>query len=302
MKVDISSTMVEKSIDGARNFLAQLLGPAVEESGLLIRDQLTMWRFRNQVKMLNKAMDSCRKNNISPKNISLKLLCPLLDYAGLEDEEELQDKWANLLTNMVDSDQNIDNHVFPYLLSQISIAEYRGLEQLVEARLERIAKLNEDLTAFKAEYPVLKAEYESEIMSLADEIELRRRHNVGGGVPYKPIDGLQSSQMSFTFKLELMAGYEAKILQEIKAPDAIDESGFKEQEIGNLTRLGILKSVAKPFIKTDSLEIPNEPSSEYLTVDLDIEIDVSADQHVLTKLGELFILACKEKMVGVRLS
>ena len=61
-----------------------------------------------------------RKTNIPTKIISLKLLCPLLDYSALEEDEVLQDKWATLLGNMVDSEQNIENHVFPYILSQIS--------------------------------------------------------------------------------------------------------------------------------------------------------------------------------------
>src|SRR5687768_8495062 len=107
-KINITSSAVEKALDGAKNFLGRLIVPAVEEAGLLLKVQVTLWRFKRQVGMLNKASTICEKNNISPKQISLKLLCPLLEYSGLEEDETLHDKWAILLSNMVDSEQNIE--------------------------------------------------------------------------------------------------------------------------------------------------------------------------------------------------
>ena len=119
-KIDITSSVVEKGIDLAKSFVDKLIVPSVEEVGLLLKEQVTFWKFKNQVRMLNKAKVYCEKHKISPKTISVKLLFPLLEYAGLEEEEELQDKWAILLSNMVDSEQNIQNHVFPYILTQIA--------------------------------------------------------------------------------------------------------------------------------------------------------------------------------------
>jgi len=74
--------------------------------------------------MVNQAQ-ACKGHNISPKQISLKLLSPLLEYSSLEEDDELLAKWSFLLGNLVDSDQkNTDNHVFPYILSQISKDEF----------------------------------------------------------------------------------------------------------------------------------------------------------------------------------
>jgi len=140
-KIDITSTAIEKGLDIAKNFLDKLIIPTVEETGLLFKDKVTMWRFQNQVKMLNKAKEYCEKNRIDPKKITLKVICPLLDYAAIEEDEVLQDKWALLLSNMVDSDQNIENHVFPYILSQISTNEFLVLETTLILKEERIKKL-----------------------------------------------------------------------------------------------------------------------------------------------------------------
>lgn len=104
--------------------------PSVEEVGLLMKDKVASWRLSNQIKILNKAQEKCAKNNISPKAISLKLLCPYLENASLEEDEYMQDKWANLLTNLVDSQQNIENNIFPYILSQISKDEYEFIEYI----------------------------------------------------------------------------------------------------------------------------------------------------------------------------
>ena len=132
-KIDITSSVLEKGVDAAKDFLNKLVLPAVEETGLLLKDQVMLWKFKNQVRILNRAKQYCEKNNISPKTISLKILCPLLDYSAMEEEEVMQDTWAILLSNMVDSAQNIENHVFPYILSQLSSNEFLVLERAFES-------------------------------------------------------------------------------------------------------------------------------------------------------------------------
>src|ERR1039458_8914342 len=95
-KIDVTSTALEKGIEVAKGFVDRLVNPSIEELGLLMRDQVSLWRFKNQVNILNKAKSICEKNNITTKSISPKLLCPYLENASLEDDIFLQDKWANL--------------------------------------------------------------------------------------------------------------------------------------------------------------------------------------------------------------
>jgi len=128
-KINITSGAIEKGLELAKEFVDKLIMPSVEETGLLLKDQIVRWRFNNQIKMLNKAQFYCKKNNIKLKQISLKLLLPLLDYSSIEEDEILQDKWAVLLSNLVDAEQNLENHVFPYILSQLSKSEFAILER-----------------------------------------------------------------------------------------------------------------------------------------------------------------------------
>ena len=75
-------------------------------------------------------------------------------------------------------------------------------------------------------------------------------------------------------------------------PEIIDERKLKEYELSNLVRLGILKAVSKSYLQSEPLEIPNEPQSKSVIVDLEIEIHADYDDHILTQLGELFMTAC----------
>ncbi|MFN7327012.1 MAG: hypothetical protein ACK5SQ_10550, partial [Chitinophagales bacterium] len=174
-KINITSTAIEKGIDIAKEFLEKLIMPTVEETGLLVRDKVTMWRFSNQIKMLNKAKLKCEKNGISLKTISLKILCPLLEYAGLEEDEILQDKWANLLTNMVDSSQNLENHVFPYLLSQVSVDEFLMVEAVYKKRVEWIIKRESELQDFLNFKMTTEKELKEQIKKLENEMNCENK-------------------------------------------------------------------------------------------------------------------------------
>lgn len=288
-KIDITSTAIEKGIDLAKDFLDKLIIPTVEETGLLLRDKVTMWRFNNQVKMLIKAKDNCEKHGINPKTVSLKVLCPLLDYAGLEENEILQDKWANLLTNMVDSSQNIENHVFPYLLSQVSVDEFMMVEAVYKMRLERIKNLENELKEFLTNRPNIERELKEQIAQLDRELK--------EGKEKKPYDfETQRKKWDKEKELRELDNKERTIRSSIKQPELIPSGELREYEISNLIRLGIIKSVPRPYAYVGEHRIQNNPESEYLYLqDLEITMEAEEDDLILTELGELFIAACNEK-------
>ncbi len=85
--------------EGVRGFLQKLLGPALEEAGLILQDDVRRYRLQNQIKILTKARSMLEKAGISPTAVPLKTLLPLLENASLEQEDDLQTKWAALLAN-----------------------------------------------------------------------------------------------------------------------------------------------------------------------------------------------------------
>lgn len=290
-KIDITSTALEKGIDLAKEFVDKLIGPAIEETGLLLKDRVILWRLKNQVQILNKAKEYCIKYKISTKTISLKLLCPFLDYAALEEEEILQDKWAILLSNMVDSNQNIENHVFPYLLSQISVNEFMVLENVLESRNKRNETLNYELENFKKNKPNL----EKEIKYKIEEIKKRIEKPLEQKNPLERWE-LQKEKMRLDDDLRNLNYKEKQIIHSIACPEYINQSKLQEYEISNLIRLGVIKSIPRPFGYVTSHRIRNEPDSDYLKLeDLEVKIETEEEDLILTELGEMFIKACNSK-------
>ena len=112
---------IEYGYDMIKSFLEKLAGPAAEEIGLMIQDQVKFYRFKNQLKILNKAKLLLDKNKIEPKTIPLRTLIPLLEGASLEDNDYLADKWAALISNAASGSLNKGNHPsYPKILMELS--------------------------------------------------------------------------------------------------------------------------------------------------------------------------------------
>lgn len=129
-ELNIKSSTIDKGLELIKEFVSKLISPTLEQIGLLSSDQIKYFRFKNQVKILEKSRKYVEKRNINLKEIPIKILVPLLEQASLEEDESMQELWARLLTNMIDSDKNLQNNIFPYILGQISIEEFNELEKL----------------------------------------------------------------------------------------------------------------------------------------------------------------------------
>jgi hypothetical protein len=285
--INLTSTAIEKGLDLAKDFLGKLIGPAIEETGLLLKDHATMWRFKNQVKMVVRAKEICEKHNIKPKTISLKLLTPLLEGASLEDDEYLQDKWANLLSNLVDSDQNIQNHVFPYILSQISRNEFKILETLFLENIEIKAKTQHEIDDFLFKKPGIIADIEEKLLKLVPLID----NNPFAADRAEQIN-LRSALHNELFHVQ----YTQEHVLKHRMTTTIEVRNLQEFEIANLTRLGLIKEVVETVSNPTSIDVPTNSHSYDDFVKVNVEVDIfTSSANFFTELGMLFIKACQEK-------
>ena len=76
-----------------------MLGDATQEFADRLRDEVRLYRFGNQLKLLKKAGKMVEDAGFSPRAVPIKLLFPLLESASLEEDENLHDMWAALLAN-----------------------------------------------------------------------------------------------------------------------------------------------------------------------------------------------------------
>lgn len=156
-EINIKSSTLEKGLDLIKDFIGKLIGPTVEEVGLLFSDKIKYYRFKNQVNILIKAEKYVKEKDINIKEIPIKILVPLLENASLEDDSQMQEKWSNMIGNLADSEQNLQNQIFPYLLSQVSKEEYECLiklyaeEKEYEENLSRLDSLKKNNQTYSKE-------------------------------------------------------------------------------------------------------------------------------------------------------
>lgn len=294
VKFDVTSTVVEKGIDLAKSFLDKLVLPAIEETGLLLKDQISMFRYNNQLKMIIKAEELCSKYNIKIKPISLKVLCPLVDYAGLEEDDVLLDKWAILLSNMVDSEQNIENHVFPYILSQLSSKEFLILEMVYYEKLNRAIETTKELDEFVKSKPAIEKDLAVQLGVLDEKIRVATEK--AGYLVSSELYQLKKERRVIEGQMHGLTGTELRIKRKIIKPEVVPSDSLKEFEFSNVIRLGLVKEEKEFWTNGQTLEIPNERDEYASHTNIDLYVDVESNtDYILTELGELFMSACKEK-------
>jgi len=129
-ELNLKSSTVEKGLDLAKELMSKLLGPAINEMGELWADKVKVWRFKNQLKNFEKVKLIVEQQHVKVKEASLKVLLPYMEGVSLEDNETLQDMWANLLVNYIDADKNLTTNVYPGILAQLSSEEVKILNEL----------------------------------------------------------------------------------------------------------------------------------------------------------------------------
>ncbi len=129
-EINLKSSTIEKSLDLAKDFLQTLVGPSVSELGQFLADKVRVWRLKNQITTLEKVQKILKEENIKPQQINLKVLLPYLDAISLEEDEKLQDVWANLLVNYIDPSKNLTSVVYPHILGQLSSHDIELLNDL----------------------------------------------------------------------------------------------------------------------------------------------------------------------------
>jgi hypothetical protein len=127
---DAINTTVTKTFEGIEGFLKRVCAPALEEVGLLLKDQVRHWRLNNILKILQKAQD---KLEFSDDQLQIKahprVALSIIDNGSLNDNDEVQELWAGLFVSSCTKDgQDDENLIFVDLLKQLTIVEAKILK------------------------------------------------------------------------------------------------------------------------------------------------------------------------------
>lgn len=79
------------------DLIKTLLGPAAEQYGLSWGESAYLFRRKRLARLLEKASKQLAEAQIEPHTVKFPLLHDIVDRGSLEDNDDLQDMWANLL-------------------------------------------------------------------------------------------------------------------------------------------------------------------------------------------------------------
>ena len=121
-------------------FSSTLVGPALSQMGLIIGNHARLFRIKNLIAINEKLDGILDERNLERgdlKNISLSVGLPLLEKASYQEDDFLQEKWANLIASSMgnggndSSDISLDN-TYVEILHQLSRLDCEVLEYIAE--------------------------------------------------------------------------------------------------------------------------------------------------------------------------
>lgn len=134
---------VSKGIDASRDmggFVSKFVSGPLEQGIGIIEDKLKYIRWERQQRLIMRAEEFMREKGLSnpDRPIPVKNAVPLLEYATLEEDDNLQDLWAMLLVNGTNSATGIRmERSFIEILGQISSLEAKILEAIYSLPYEQ---------------------------------------------------------------------------------------------------------------------------------------------------------------------
>ncbi|WP_433969872.1 Abi-alpha family protein [Tunturiibacter gelidiferens] len=81
------------------DLLKTFAGPALEEVGAILADNAKVYRLKNLLRTTEKAKQILQDAGLHPNSVPARLLLPILDTCSVEDNDDLQERWAGLLAS-----------------------------------------------------------------------------------------------------------------------------------------------------------------------------------------------------------
>lgn len=133
--MSVEEKAIEESAKTIRAYLDPMLLSPLSELGLMMKDQVSYWRFKNQVNIALKAKSFLDARGIKSENLfgQLKpsIVVPIIESSGIIDDETLAGMFAKLLANSIDPSTSSSIHPsFTSILGQLAPVDARILNDL----------------------------------------------------------------------------------------------------------------------------------------------------------------------------
>lgn len=131
------------AIDAAREaggFIARFVSGPLEQGMGIFEDRLKYIRWERQARYMQRAEEFLAHAGLQAptRPVPLKLVIPLMQGASLEEDDELQDRWAALLVNAANASfQGEIRRSYAAILEQLTPLDARVLDVLYDLPFEQ---------------------------------------------------------------------------------------------------------------------------------------------------------------------
>lgn len=122
---------IEQLFAPVQRLLDQLLGPAATEVGLTLGDSVRMWRVKRGFRFAREFQRLIEESGKDVKPIATRLFFPVLEAASIEDDDEMQTRWAALIANEA-TDVGSVHPSYIDILRQLAPQDARVLDKLCD--------------------------------------------------------------------------------------------------------------------------------------------------------------------------
>lgn len=130
--------VVEGAVSPIANIIQDIFGPASKSLGLALNERVKRFTDRTKEMLAGRAID--------PKEISLTLLIPIIQNGAVEENAELQDRWAALLVNTAVTENELP--AAPEILKQLTPLDVGFLQMCYEHTLGEVDRCNHESQPF----------------------------------------------------------------------------------------------------------------------------------------------------------
>jgi hypothetical protein len=109
-----------------------LLGPAASEVGLTLSDSVKVWRLKRQLRLIQEVKRLIEESSKDVKPIATRMFFPVLEAASIEDDDDMQTRWAALLANEATEGGSL-HPSYIEVLRQLAPSDARLLDKLCDA-------------------------------------------------------------------------------------------------------------------------------------------------------------------------
>ena len=133
-----------KAIDAGEKvggFIAKFISAPLEQGIGIFEDKLKYMRWERQVRLMKRSEDFLKEIGLSSPNqaVPLNIAIPLIQAASLEENDDLQDRWAKLLVNASNKNSGVDiKKAYISILEDLSPLDVKILDTICSVADDKI--------------------------------------------------------------------------------------------------------------------------------------------------------------------